>query len=162
VTFLFTDLEGPTRLWEEHPEAMKDALARHEEVLRDAVESHGGYVVKLTGDGVHAAFGTAYAAVAAAVAGQVEMAAEEWTKTGSLRVRMGLHAGSAELREGDYYGTATNRAARLMSIANGGQVIVSNATEELVRDVLSEGVALRFAATVRKLCSHIHEHRDSA
>ncbi len=142
VTFLFTDLEGSTRLWEEHPEAMKDSLARHDEILRDAVESNGGYVVKLTGDGVHAAFGTADAAVAAAVAGQVAMAAEEWTKTGSLRVRMGLHTGSAELREGDYYGTATNRAARLMSIANGGQVIVSNATEELVRDVLPEGVGL--------------------
>ena len=142
VTFLFTDLEGSARLWEGHPEAMQAALARHDEILRGSVESNGGHVVKLTGDGVHAAFATADAGVAAAVAGQVAIGAEEWTKTGPLLVRMGLHTGTAELREGDYYGTALNRAARLSAIAHGGQVVVSNATEELVRDVLPEGVGL--------------------
>jgi predicted ATPase/class 3 adenylate cyclase len=142
VTFLFTDLEGSTRLWEEHPEAMKPAVARQEEILRGAVQNNGGHVVKLTGDGVHAAFATAEAAVAAAVDGQLALRDEEWTKTGPLLVRMGLHTGTAELRGGDYYGSAVNRAARLMSVGHGRQIVISNATEELVRDVLPEGVQL--------------------
>jgi predicted ATPase/class 3 adenylate cyclase len=142
VTFLFTDLEGSTRLWEEHPEAMTSAVALHEKILREAIESHGGQVVKLTGDGLHAAFETADAALAAAVSGQIGLAAAEWTKTGPLLARMGLHSGTAELRAGDYYGSVVNRAARLMSVGHGGQVVVSNATEELVRDNLPEGVQL--------------------
>jgi class 3 adenylate cyclase len=77
VTFLFTDIEGSTRLWEEHPDAMREALARHDELLREAVEGHGGYVVKMTGDGFHAAFGTAEAGVVAAVAAQRELDGED-------------------------------------------------------------------------------------
>ena len=142
VTFLFTDLESSTRLWEEHPEAMKAALARHDELLRDAIESHGGHVVKTTGDGVHGAFATADDAVAAAVDGQRALAAEPWGPTGALRVRMGLHTGSAQQREGDYYGPALNRAARLMSVASPGQVLSSQATADLVRDALPHDVAL--------------------
>ena len=134
VTFLFTDLEGSTRLWQEHPEAMKVAAARHDELLRDAIERHSGYVVKTTGDGFHAAFGAAHDAVDAAVAGQLAMGAEGWGATGALVVRMGVHTGPAELRDGDYYGTAVNRAARLMSVAHGGQIVVSLATEELVQE----------------------------
>jgi predicted ATPase/class 3 adenylate cyclase len=132
VTFLFTDLEGSTRLWEENPESMPGALARHDEIVRGAVELHGGCVVKTTGDGFHAAFGAAQGAVDAAVAAQLALVAEAWEATGPLRVRMGIHSGPAELRGGDYYGTAVNRAARLMSAAHGGQVVVSLATEELV------------------------------
>jgi class 3 adenylate cyclase len=90
VTFLFTDLEGSTRLWDEHPEVMKGALARHDELLRAAVESHGGHVVKTTGDGLHAAFGTADDAIAVAVGGQITFADVEGPD-GSLRVRMGVH-----------------------------------------------------------------------
>ena len=114
VTFLFTDLEGSTRLWEEHPEAMKAALARHDEILRDAVAAHGGLIVKTTGDGVHAVFAAASDALTAAVAGQRGLAAEPWdaNTTGPLRVRMGVHTGEAERRDGDYYGSALNRAAR--------------------------------------------------
>jgi predicted ATPase/class 3 adenylate cyclase len=134
VTFLFTDLEGSTRLWEEYPEAMRPALARHDEILRDAVEGHNGQVVKTTGDGLHAAFGTAHDAVDAAVGTQLALASEAWEETGPLTVRIGVHTCEAEARDGDYYGTGVNRAARLMGVAHGGQVLVSAATSELVRD----------------------------
>ena len=96
--------------------------------------SHGGHVVKTTGDGVHAAFGTAHDALDASADAQRVLAAERWDGTGPLKVRMGLHTCEAELRDGDYYGSAVNRAARLMSAAHGGQVVVSLATSELVRD----------------------------
>jgi predicted ATPase/class 3 adenylate cyclase len=139
VTFLFTDLEGSTRLWEEHPEAMQPALARHDEILRGHVEAHGGAVVKTTGDGLHAAFATAEDAVAAAVAMQVDLATGDFETVGVLRVRMGLHTGAADLRDGDYYGSAVNRAARIMSAAHGGQIAVSHATEELLGESLPDG-----------------------
>ncbi|MEX0663732.1 MAG: adenylate/guanylate cyclase domain-containing protein [Acidimicrobiia bacterium] len=140
VTFLFTDLEGSTRLWEERAEAMKDALARHDELLRAAVEACEGHVVKTTGDGVHAAFADPVHAIDAAIAGQ--RALDEAVIDPPLRVRMGIHTGPAEPRDGDYYGSAVNRAARLMSAAHGGQIVVSLATEELVRDDLSAGIEL--------------------
>jgi predicted ATPase/class 3 adenylate cyclase/tetratricopeptide (TPR) repeat protein len=142
VTFLFTDLVGSSRMWEEHPEAMKGALARHDAILRDAVEGHDGQVVKATGDGVHAAFGRPQDAVAAALEAQRALDAERWAETGPLRVRMGLHTGTAETRAGDYFGPALNRAARLAASAHGGQVVVSEATVGVVRDVLPVGVGL--------------------
>ena len=134
VTFLFTDVEGTTRLWQEHPDAMKTALARHDAILRDAIESHAGYVVKTTGDGFHAAFRAAHDAVDAAIDALRGLGLESWGATGALRVRMGVHTGEVEDRDGDYYGTAVNRAARLMAIAHGGQVLVSDATERLLGD----------------------------
>ena len=142
VTFVFTDLEGSTRLWERHPDAMRPALARHDQILRDAVEGHRGHIVKTTGDGLHAVFVTTRDAVDAALAAQMSLAREDWGAPGELRVRMGLHTGDAEVRDGDYYGPATNRAARVMASAHGGQVVLSHATEEIVRDSLPEGVAL--------------------
>ena len=142
VTFLFTDLEGSTRLWEQYPEAMKDALARHDEILRDAIASNRGHVVKGRGDGVHAAFATADSAVRAALAAQRALTDETWESTGALRVRMGVHTGPAEQRDGDYYGTAVNRAARLMGVAHGGQVVVSLASQELLRDGMPDGCGL--------------------
>ena len=142
VTFLFTDLEGSTRLWEEHPDAMQGALARHDEILRDAIAAHEGHIVKTTGDGVHAAFTTGEAALRTAVDMQLALASDDWGETGTLRVRMGVHTGTAEYRDGDYYGTALNRAARVMSVAHGGQIVVSHATEELVRDALPDGATL--------------------
>src|SRR5690349_14630892 len=102
MTFLFTDLEASTRLWEQEPEAMRAALARHDEILRRAVAAHDGHVVKGRGDGIHAAFATAHDAVAAAVAAQQALASEQWVVSEPLSVRMGLHTGAAELREGDY------------------------------------------------------------
>jgi predicted ATPase/class 3 adenylate cyclase len=142
VTFLFTDLEGSTRLWEEHPEAMKPALARHDQILRDAVEANAGHIVKTTGDGLHAVFADAADGVGAAVAAQRGLGAASWPVPEPVRVRMGLHTGAAELRGGDYYGPAVNRAARIMSAANGGQILASLATEEVVSEALPPDVEL--------------------
>jgi predicted ATPase/class 3 adenylate cyclase len=142
VTFLFTDLEGSSRLWEEHADAMKGALARHDGILRDAVAAHDGHVVKTTGDGLHAVFATAPDATAAAVTAQAKLLAEGWPLPEPLRVRMGLHTGHAEMREDDYYGPAVNRAARVAAAAHGGQLVMSHATVELVWDALPSGVEL--------------------
>lgn len=142
VTFLFTDIEGSTRLWEAHGEAMQGALARHDAILRIAVEENEGCVVKTTGDGIHAVFETAEQAMNAAVRAQVAFGQEVWGPMGQLRVRMGLHTGAAELRGGDYYGPTLNCAARLMAAGHGGQILVSNASEELVRDSMPREVAL--------------------
>jgi predicted ATPase/class 3 adenylate cyclase len=142
LTFLFTDLERSTRLWEEQPESMQAALARHDTLLAEAVAHDGGTVIKGTGDGVHAVFATADQAVAAAIAAQRAMGAEEWGSVGPLRVRMGLHTGVAEERGGDYYGPVLNRAARLMALAHGGQVLCSQATADLVLDSLPPPVRL--------------------
>ncbi len=134
VTILFTDLVSSTRLWEQFPDAMRPALARHDELLRAAIEDAGGFVVKTTGDGFHAVFPTARAAVDAAVALQLALAAEAFAETGPLQVRVGVHTCEAEYRDGDYYGSEVNRAARLMSVAHGGQIVLSLATSALVRD----------------------------
>jgi len=134
VTFLFTDIEGSTRLWQDQPDAMQPALARHDEILRAAIDAHAGSYVKTTGDGAHAAFATASDGIDAAITAQRAIVAEAWPLPSPLRVRMGLHSGPAELRDGDYYGTTVNRAARIMSVAHGGQVVVSAATQELARD----------------------------
>jgi class 3 adenylate cyclase len=142
VTFLFTDIESSTRLWEEHPDAMRDALAHHDRLLRDTVESHDGHVVKTTGDGVHAAFSSAVDAVAAAVDAQRVIAEAQWPTPDPLRVRIGLHTGAAEYRDGDYFGPAVNRAARVMDAAHGGQVLVSLATEEVLSEALPPGIQL--------------------
>ena len=142
VTFLFTDLEGSTRLWEDHPDSMHGALARHDEIVREAIESHSGQVVKTTGDGFHAAFATARNALDAALAAQRALTAEPWSSTGRLRARMGVHTGEAQHREGDYYGTVLNRAARIMSAGHGDQIVLSRATEELVGDALPAGCEL--------------------
>src|SRR4249919_271686 len=103
VTFLFTDVEGSTRLWEDHPEVMHDVLARHDEIVRGAIESHGGYVVKTTGDGFHAAFSTARDALEAALAAQQALACEPAVQGVALKVRMGVHTGESRARDGDYY-----------------------------------------------------------
>jgi predicted ATPase/class 3 adenylate cyclase len=142
VTFLFTDLDASTRTWEEHEDAMHVALARHDELLRRAIESHGGYVVKTTGDGSHGAFSNASDALDAAIAIQRALGAEDWGDTGTLSVRIGLHTGESELRDGDYYGRSVNRAARVMDAGHGGQVLVSRATHDLVRDLLPDDVTL--------------------
>jgi predicted ATPase/class 3 adenylate cyclase len=142
VTFLFTDVEGSSRLWEQHPEAMRGASARHDAIVREAIESHHGQVVKTTGDGFHAAFATASDAVEAAIDAQLGLARESWSATGPVRVRMGVHTGTAEVRDGDYYGPALNRAARLMSVGHGGQVLVSDATEGLLGEGSDRGFDL--------------------
>lgn len=142
VTFLFTDIEGSTRLWETHPDAMADALARHDELLRACVEAQDGHVVKTTGDGIFAVFGVASDALGAALDAQLALTDETWGPTGPLRVRMGIHTGAADAVGGDYHGPQLNRAARLMSAAHGGQVLVSGATAPLVVDHLPQGAEL--------------------
>ena len=136
VTFLFTDIEGSTKLWERHPQAMQSALARHDEVLRDAIEERGGYVFKTVGDAFCASFPTAPEALEAALSAQRALLSEDWGIEGGLRVRMALHTGAAEERDGDYYGPPVNRVARLLSAGHGGQTLISLATQELVRDQL--------------------------
>src|SRR6516225_2474036 len=110
VTFLFTDIEGSTRLWQEDEAAMRQAVARHDQLLRDVVAGHGGVVFSTMGDGLAAAFQTASAAVACAVETQGVLHRESWGTLRPLRVRMGMHTGEAESREGDFFGTAVNRA----------------------------------------------------
>ncbi|HYL51728.1 MAG TPA: adenylate/guanylate cyclase domain-containing protein, partial [Acidimicrobiia bacterium] len=103
VSFLFTDLEGSTRLWEEQPDAMRSALGVHDELLRQAIEAHGGYVFSTAGDAFAAAFGRAADAVGAAVDGQRALHSERWPGGILLRVRMGIHTGEAVERDGDYF-----------------------------------------------------------
>jgi predicted ATPase/class 3 adenylate cyclase len=137
-----TDIEGSTRLWEEHREAMGAALATHDAIVRDAVEDAGGSVVKMTGDGVLAVFERPEAAVDAAVGAQRALAAATWPATGPLRARMAIHAGVAETRDGDVHGQSLNRVARLLAIGHGGQVLLSAAGAALLADDLPDGVAL--------------------
>jgi predicted ATPase/class 3 adenylate cyclase len=143
VTLLFTDVEGSTRLWERDPEAMSKALSRHDGLLRDAVEAHGGFVFKTVGDAIYAAFSTAPEAVEAALDAQKSLLFEGWEEAGPLRVRMALRTGTAEERGGDYFGPTMNRVARLLSAGHGGQVLLSLSTQELVRDQLPPGAGLR-------------------
>ncbi|HZO87834.1 MAG TPA: adenylate/guanylate cyclase domain-containing protein, partial [Chthonomonadaceae bacterium] len=132
VTFLFTDIEGSTRLWEQHPEAMRSALARHDALLRQAIEGNNGLVFKTMGDAFCAAFHSATEGLAAALSAQRALVAEPWQEGLSLRVRMALHTGNAEERDGDYFGQPLNRVARLLAIGHGGQVLLSAATQTLV------------------------------
>ena len=141
-TFLFTDIEASTRRWEGDQDAMARDLARHDELLRRAVEDSGGQVFTHTGDGLCAAFPTASAAVAAALAGQQALLATEWAGTAPLRVRMAIHAGAAERGGGTYQGPTLNRTARLQALGAGGQVLCSQAAVELARDRLPGGVTL--------------------
>src|SRR5262245_4669977 len=125
VTFLFTDIEGSSARWEQHPEAMRVALARHDALMRAAIRRHDGHVVKTMGDAFHGAFARATDALVAALDAQHRLQAEPWGQVGAVRVRMALHTGTAEERDGDYYGPAVNRAARLGSVGHGGQVVLS-------------------------------------
>jgi class 3 adenylate cyclase len=142
VTFLFTDIEGSTRLWECDAKRMQVALARHDEILRNTTKEHGGHVFKTVGDAFCCAFPTAPEALEAALGAQRALLEEGWGETGPLRVRMALHTGAAEERDGDYFGPPLNRVARLLSAGHGSQVLLSAASQEMVRDQLPVGAAL--------------------
>ena len=144
VTFLFTDIEGSTRLWQQHPESMRTALARHDALLGSIIESHAGVVVKSRGEGdsIFAVFVRASDAVAATCAIQQALLHEPWPADISIRVRMALHTGESELRDDDYYGATVNRCARLRAIAHGGQVVLSEAAAQLAQDAMPAGVSL--------------------
>jgi predicted ATPase/class 3 adenylate cyclase len=143
ITFLFTDVEGSTKLWERNPEAMSQALSHHDELIRNAVEAHDGFVFKTVGDAFYVAFSPAAEAVEAAIDVQKSLLSEDWEETGPLKVRIALHTGTADERNGDYFGPTLKRAARLLSAGHGGQVLLSLSTQELVRDQLPLGAALR-------------------
>ena len=149
ATFLFTDIEGSTRLWEQEPERMRPALARHDALARAAVDAHRGAVVKSTGDGIHAVFADPADAVGATLQFQQALADAGATAGVALRVRCGLHLGAVERRDDDYFGTPVNRAARIMAAAHGGQVLVSKAVADRVAGRLPAGVALRDLGAVR-------------
>jgi predicted ATPase/class 3 adenylate cyclase len=145
VTFLFTDIEGSTRLWEQHPEPMRAALARHDALAAAVIDQHAGTLVKSRGEGdsLFAVFARPTDALAAACALQQALVAEPWPVETPLRVRLALHTGEADQRGGDFYGAAVNRCARLRSIAHGGQVLLSQAIADPVREHLPAGTSLR-------------------
>jgi predicted ATPase/class 3 adenylate cyclase len=149
ITFLFSDIEGSSRKWEQQPAAMRVALATHDRLLREAFEAQDGYVFKTVGDAFCVAFDTAQDALTGALEAQRALRMENWESIGELNVRMALHTGAAEQRDGDYFGQSLNRVSRILAAAHGGQVLLSLPTQELVRDLLPMGVQLR----------HLGEHR---
>jgi predicted ATPase/class 3 adenylate cyclase len=142
LAFLFTDIEGSTARWEAHPDAMREAIARHDELMRTAIQAHGGKVFKTVGDAFCAVFPSNADAVSAAADAQRAIAASDWSAIDGLRVRMAINFGPAEERGHDYFGPTLNRVARLLSVAYGGQVLL---TDEGARglDALGERVSLR-------------------
>ena len=148
VTFLFTDIEGSTRLWESQQAAMQAALPRHDALVRQCIAAHDGHVFKTGGDAFCAAFHTAPDALAAALEAQRAIQAERWPESAKLRVRMALHTGAVEFRDGDYFGAPLNRVARLLVAGHGGQTLLSESTHDLCRDHLPP------LATVKGLGEH--------
>src|SRR5919201_2818737 len=144
VTFLFTDIEGSTTRWEHHPQEMKGAVERHDAIMREAIEANGGFVFRTEGDAFRAAFDTALLALNAALQAQRTIESEPWaSEIAPIRVRMALHVGAVEVRDGDYVGSSLNRIARLIATAYGGQTLLTMATEQLVRDDLPPSVSLK-------------------
>lgn len=148
VTLLFTDIEGSTRLWEAHEAVMHTALARHDELLRHWIQAHHGRVFKTAGDAFCAVFATAADAVAAALEAQRALHLEHWPHLVKIRVRMALHSGAVEVRDGDYFGPPLNRVARLLATGHGGQCLLSETAYDLCRDQLP------LLATVKPLGEH--------
>jgi predicted ATPase/class 3 adenylate cyclase len=144
VTFLFTDIEGSTRLWERDPDAMRAVVARHDALLGDAITVHQGILYKHVGDAIQAAFATTVDALAAAVAAQRALADEPWPETGPLRVRMALHIGEAAPdARGDYHPVAAlNRLARLLAAGHGGQILLTAPVRDRVQNALADGSTL--------------------
>jgi class 3 adenylate cyclase len=149
VTFLLTDIEGSTRRWEREPEAMRQALVRHDAIVTACVRRQQGHVVKSKGEGdsVFAVFRHARDAASAALITQCVLAAEEWPTSTPIRVRMAIHTGQIELRDGDYYGPTVNRCARLRALGKGGQVLLSGVTAKLVHTQLPTGGSLKDLGT---------------
>ena len=143
VTFLYTDVEESTSRWDEHPDAMMVAMARHNIIVRKAIEANGGVVFRTEGDAYRAAFSVAMGALAATLEAQRALYAEPWEEgAGALRVRMALLTGVGEVRDADYVGPHLNRIARLLATGYGGQILLSQTTYNLVRDALPEGVSV--------------------
>lgn len=143
VAFLFTDIEGSTKRWQQFPKDMAAAVACHDALLSTVIAEHEGTVFKTVGDAFCAVFAIAPLAVNAAIATQQALADEEWGKVGPIRVRMAIHTGDAEERDADYFGPAVNRVARLLAAGHGGQILLSHSAAELVRDNLPGVAQLR-------------------
>jgi predicted ATPase/class 3 adenylate cyclase len=139
---LFTDIERSTLFWDRYPDAMRGAIARHDELLREAIARRGGHVFSTAGDGLAAAFARSGDAVIAGVEAQHVLGEEPWPEETPIRVRMGVHTGEAEERDGDYFGPTLNRAARLTAIGHGGQLLCSHVTADLLHEVLPSGFTL--------------------
>src|SRR5919206_3838038 len=144
VTFLYTDIEGSTVRWEQQPQAMKAAVERHDALMRQAIEANGGIVFRTMGDAFCAVFLIAPQALNAALQAQRLLTAEQWDeRVAPIKVRMALHTGIGEVRDGDYVGLPLNRVARLLSTGYGGQVLISHPTADLLRETLPPGASLR-------------------
>src|SRR3954468_24489741 len=145
VTFLFTDIEGSTALWERDRAVMREAVARHLTILQSLVEAHHGVLYKTVGDGTQSAFASAEDAVRAAVAAQRALLQETWAELpGPLRVRMALHAGEAMPdARGDYLAASLNRLERVLAIGHGGQILLTQTAQQLTRGGLPAGTTLR-------------------
>src|SRR4051812_47307295 len=145
VTFLFTDIEGSTALWERDRAAMRAAVDRQLAILHSLIAAHHGVLFKTVGDGTQAAFGTAEDALRAALASQRALLTEDWgDPPGPLRVRMALHAGEAVPdAQGDYLTAPLHRLSRLLSTGHGGQILLSQTVQQLTRGALPAGTALR-------------------
>ena len=156
VTFLFTDIEGSTRLQEDYPQLIREVLIRHDSILWGTVGAYDGTSYRHIGDGICAAFANASDAVAAALQAQQHLAQEDWGAVGAVRVRMGIHTGEAEERQGNYFGSTLNHVSRIMSAGHGGQVLLSNTAADLVRDHLPQEAGLHDLGT-HKLRDISHE-----
>lgn len=143
VTFLFTDIEGSSKLWDAHPEQMQATVARHDQILREAIAGHNGITFKTVGDAFCVSFSVAADALDTALRAQRALFAEPWPEDVGIRVRMALHTGTADERDGDYFGPALNRVARLLAAGHGGQTLVSQTVRDLTLDTLPPDAALR-------------------
>jgi predicted ATPase/class 3 adenylate cyclase len=142
IVFLLTDVEGSTERWERSPEPMRLAVARHDHLLRGEIVQRGGHVFRTAGDAFFAAFASPADAIAAALAAQRALATEDFSSVGGLAVRMAIHAGPVEARDGDYFGPGINRCARLLSVAYGGQILISGGAAEMASGYLPQQSSL--------------------
>jgi predicted ATPase/class 3 adenylate cyclase len=143
VTFLFSDIEGSTQRWERDRSAMQDAVRRHDALVRTAIDENGGFIFKTIGDAFCAVFARPEDAVAAALAAQRAISREDFAAIGGILVRIALHTGTSEERDGDYFGPTVNRVARLLAIGHGGQVLVSGVTTDLIQGTLPAQATLQ-------------------
>jgi len=143
LTFLFTDIEGSTRLWDSQPELMRTSLARHDAIMRRAIEDGGGHVFKTVGDAFCAVFVKPSGAIKAALQAQLELSAETWGGMDPIRVRMAIHTGEAEVRDDDYFGPPLNRVSRMLTLGQGGQTLLSLTTYNLIQGTTDESVEFR-------------------
>jgi len=160
VTFLFTDIEGSSAWWQENAAAMSKAVEQHDALTRTQVERHAGTIVKSTGDGVFAVFDDPLGALRSALDLQRALLQTPSSDAVALRIRVGIHVGHANVRDGDYFGNDVNRAARMMSVAHGGQTVVSSAVAELTRGRLDPDLVLKDLGPIRlrglAAAEHLH------